>query len=107
MWLITRHCLDGGAAGCLDEEQALVDYVKANRSCLFAEDCVVRHGLCASQPDFCDGSFYMNVRTDEAWWRALASRLRTCNSDAGLPCVSCDALPPPPACIDGICQTQR
>ena len=94
----------GGAVDCTTIDQALTEFAAANRSCNVEFNCVVTYVDCAPIRSFCDGSVYLNAGYDAIEFMHLLDVWRGCNGE--IDCAICDALTPPPACVDGVCVPQ-
>jgi hypothetical protein len=89
---------------CSAEEQALKDFVGANKACKTTDDCEVLSAGCGlSFEDGCTGGVYVNQSTDAATFDKLAGAYAKCK---GTSCATCKRLTLPPTCIDGMCQRQ-
>lgn len=94
----------GGEVDCVTIDQALADFVATNRDCGVEFNCVVAYADCAPIRSFCDGSVYLNAGYDAVEFMHLLDIWRGCNGD--IDCAICDALTPPPACVEGVCVPQ-
>jgi hypothetical protein len=95
-----RACFDS----CKEQDANVHEYLAANRSCTTDADCTTVTLSCLSG-GFC-GSHYANDSIDRAQLQRLEGQLNQCvNGDPNRGCVTCLALPPPPACVSGVCQS--
>lgn len=89
---------------CSSQEQALKDFVYANKACNTTADCqVLSVGCGISFDDGCTGEVYVNQSIDQSKFGALAQAFTACN---GTSCVLCERLTLPAACVAGLCQRQ-
>ena len=105
VWQVSYQCgaADAGT-DCSAYVNTLVDYANANKACVTAADCTKVSAHCADAADYCDGTFYVNQAIDMTTWSSLANSLASCYYQQGIGCAVCDAIAPPPACINGQCQ---
>jgi len=105
-WSVSGFCasFDGGMSDCSAQLEKLVSFASANKSCSADADCTILNGECSQGADFCDGSFYVNRFTDSVTWNALVQELWSCYTQTGFGCAICDAIPPAPMCVSGLCQ---
>jgi hypothetical protein len=97
-------CQPGGfGSACEDEQQAMRNFIQANKACSTVEDCQTQYaGSCSVTEDGCTGAVYVNQSTDLNTLSGLVGSLRVCEGDDSS--CACERASLPPACVSGQCQ---
>ena len=98
-------CAPAGLGGaCQAEEQAFVDYLRANTACQADSDCRIVDASCTDAAANCTGAFYGNTSIDDATVNGLRGALNACLGSDQTDCAVCELVTPEPACIGGACR---
>ncbi len=98
---VAIHASCPGAPRCVLEQQAVLDYIDANKACTTNEDCLGAPVGCGITEDDCTNTVYVNRNTDLARLGSLRDALSACMAMECPP--TCERMPTPALCVAGHC----